>query len=189
MASVEQLTIEFSGKGAGTLTTQLNTLSAAMNRLADRQVETVKNNNQVIKSKKTVSQVAVGLTAQLKNLNLSWKQIGVSTKTLKKASAGNTTALTKMRGALKKANRHSRILGGSFAVLRSKLLLFNFAMAMGIRQLMQFTREAAKVEAMERGFNTLTGATENSTKSLEKLKEATNGTMSDFDLFQQANML
>ena len=37
MASVEQLTIEFSGKGAGKLTTQLNTLSKAMNRLAARQ--------------------------------------------------------------------------------------------------------------------------------------------------------
>ena len=42
MASVEQLTIEFSGKGAGTLTTQLNTLSKAMNRLARRQIEQTK---------------------------------------------------------------------------------------------------------------------------------------------------
>ena len=40
---------------------------------------------------------------------------------------------------------------------------------------------------MARGFNTLTGATENSTVALDKLKEATNGTMSEFDLFQQAN--
>ena len=42
MATVEQLTIQFSGKGAGTLTTQLNTLSKAMNRLARRQIEQTK---------------------------------------------------------------------------------------------------------------------------------------------------
>jgi len=40
---------------------------------------------------------------------------------------------------------------------------------------------------MERAFNTLAGATEDSTQSLIKLREATNNTMSEFDLFQQAN--
>ena len=40
---------------------------------------------------------------------------------------------------------------------------------------------------MRTAFNTLTGASENSSEALEKLKEATNGTMSEFDLFQQAN--
>lgn len=42
MAVVEKLTIEFAGKGAGKLTGQLNALSAAMNRLAARQVEQTK---------------------------------------------------------------------------------------------------------------------------------------------------
>ena len=42
MASVEQLTIQFSGKGAGKLTGQLNSLSKAMNRLAARQIEHTK---------------------------------------------------------------------------------------------------------------------------------------------------
>ena len=37
MATVEQLTIQFEGKGAPKLTGQLNALSAAMNRLASRQ--------------------------------------------------------------------------------------------------------------------------------------------------------
>jgi len=43
MATVEQLTIEFSGKGAPKLTAQLNSLSKAMNRLAARQIEANKN--------------------------------------------------------------------------------------------------------------------------------------------------
>ena len=42
MATVEQLTIQFEGKGAPALTGQLNSLSAAMNRLAARQVEATK---------------------------------------------------------------------------------------------------------------------------------------------------
>ena len=180
MASVEQLTIQFSGKGAGKLRAQLNTLSKAMNRLAARQVESVNTT-------KVVNKAAMQLTAQLKSQGLAWKKLGVNVKTLKQAYRGNVTALAKMRRALKKTSKHTRILGGSFAVLRSKMLLFNFAMALGIRQLMNFTKEAAKVESMKRGFTALTGATENSTLALEKLKKATNNTMSEFDLFQQAN--
>ena len=83
--------------------------------------------------------------------------------------------------------RNNRILGGSLATVRSKLLLFNFAMAMGIRQLIDFTHQAAKISAMRTGFNTLSGSVENSSIALQRLKKATDGTMSEFDLFQQAN--
>ena len=38
----------------------------------------------------------------------------------------------------KRQAKQTRILGGTFAVLRSKMLLFNFAMALGIRQTIQF---------------------------------------------------
>ena len=43
MATVEQLTIQFEGKGAPALTGQLNALSAAMNRLAGRQKQVTKS--------------------------------------------------------------------------------------------------------------------------------------------------
>ena len=42
MATIEKLTIQFEGKGAPRLTGQLNSLSAAINRLAARQVEVTK---------------------------------------------------------------------------------------------------------------------------------------------------
>ena len=42
MATIEKLTIQFEGKGAPKLTGQLNSLSAAMNKLAARQVEVTK---------------------------------------------------------------------------------------------------------------------------------------------------
>ena len=75
----------------------------------------------------------------------------------------------------------------AFATMRSNLLLFNFALAMGIKQIADFVVMAAKVDAMGRAFNTLSGGTENASIAMDKLQEATNGTMSRFDLFQQAN--
>jgi len=83
--------------------------------------------------------------------------------------------------------KSTRILGGTFATIRSKMLLFNFAMALGVRQLGRFAVQASKVESMGRAFGTLVGSTEGTRASLEKLKNATNDTMSEFDLFQQAN--
>jgi len=113
---------------------------------------------------------------------------------LDKASKSLTmtqTALIKNSKHLESQQRRqaksTRILGGTFAVLRSKMLLFNFAMALGIRQAIQFGKQASQVESMGRAFNSLAGTTENSQEALEKLKIATNDTMSEFDLFQQAN--
>ena len=88
---------------------------------------------------------------------------------------------------LDKSRKKTRILGGTFAVLRSKMLLVNFALGLGIRQLGKFGAESAKVENMERAFTTLAGGTQIASESLSKLKEATNDTMSEFNLFQQAN--
>ena len=87
----------------------------------------------------------------------------------------------------KKGIKNNRLLNNSFATIRSKMLLFNFAMAMGIKQLISFIQQAAKVDAMSRAFTTLSGGAESSAVAMSKLQEATNGTMSQFDLFQQAN--
>jgi len=113
------------------------------------------------------------LTTTFEKLNA--RQI-ITTKTNKKVNKGflDTTHST-------------RILGGSFAVLRSKMLLFNFAMGLGIRQLNKFGKESAKVDSMARAFNTLQGGGNKASVAIEKLRTATNGTMSSFDLFQQAN--
>lgn len=89
--------------------------------------------------------------------------------------------------ATKSGVKNNRLLDNSFATLRSKMLLVNFAFGMGIKQLAGFVKESAKVKSMETAFNTLAGATENSSDAMQKLKDATGGTMNEFDLFQQAN--
>jgi hypothetical protein len=43
-----------------------------------------------------------------------------------------------LTNAQDRQRKSTRILGGTFATIRSKLLLFNFAMALGVRQLGKF---------------------------------------------------
>ena len=74
-----------------------------------------------------------------------------------KGASGATDEFTKKgNGALKT----SRLLGGSFATFRSHLLLYNFAMGLGIRQLVQFAQQGAKIQNMIKGFDSLTGSSE-----------------------------
>ena len=84
-------------------------------------------------------------------------------------------------------NGSQRLLGGAFATVRSQILLFNFAMGLGIRQVARLVAEASKVEGLRTAFETLSGESGTLTESLGKIREATDGTMSDFALFEQAN--
>ena len=142
------------------------------------------------KANVTVAQMTSKLAAQ----DLTWKKLGVDIKVVTAAARGNRLAMDKLQLAIKrgtKANHglltSNRLLDHSFATMRSHLLLFNFAMGLGIRQVINFTKEAAKVDQMETAFNTLAGGGEKASIAVDKLKEATNGTLSEFDLFQQAN--
>ena len=141
-----------------------------------------------------VNKAAANLTAKIKAQDMTWKKLGVSTQTLKKAYQGNRIALEKLRIAMKRTTRtgkgmvrNQRLLNNSLATWRSRLLLVNFAMAMGITQMIRFQKQAAKLQAMEKGFNTLSGGANNAAISMTKLKLATNNTMSEMDLFEQAN--
>ena len=108
-----------------------------------------------------------------------------------KATIPSTTKASKSLGVLstrgKRLAKTNGALSLSFATLRSKLLLFSFAMSMGGRQLAKFGKESAKLESMERAFTTLSGGASDASVSIDKLKDATDGTVSEFDLFQQAN--
>ena len=122
------------------------------------------------------------------------KRLVESINKLQRATGNHTTIINKNTVATDK-NRKSqsgllksqRLISGSFATMRSHLLLFNFAMGLGISQIVKFGKQAAKIDSMETAFNTLTGGVGSASIALDKLQEATNGTMSQFDLFQQAN--
>lgn len=103
------------------------------------------------------------------------------------AFQGLAKAQRKFNRTTQRVTKDTGLLGDAFSVVRSKMLLFNFAMSLGITQLIKFTKEASRVNSMERAFNTMAGATEDSNLAFRRLQAATDGTMSKFDLFQQAN--
>ena len=80
-----------------------------------------------------------------------------------------------------------RIQAGAFATLRSNLLLYSFGIGLVNTALLSFVKESAKLESVERGFNALSREIGGSSQSLEKLRNATDDTVTDFELMQKAN--
>jgi len=190
----EKIIIKFKPEGDKELIQAIKKLNVETKKLTGSNTAVTASTKGVTSSAKKFSTAAASLTAKLKAQNITWRQLGVSNEVLKKGYNSNRLALEKMRLAMTKAQatgalgvRNNRLLENSFATLRSQLLLFSFAMSMGIRQLMEFVSAASKVESMQRAFNTMSGGVGNATIAMNKLKVATNNTMSQFDLFQQAN--
>ena len=180
MAADKNITIKFFAKGD-------DKLIEAFKNLATAQGKFNKTSDSVRNTSKKLNKSLVDMTFTLKQQGKSWKELGISSATLKKAFNGNRVAINKMNVAMKKTRKGSRLLDNTFATLRSKMLLFSFAMSLGGRQLAKFAQEAAKVQEMERAFTNLSGGAEKASIAVDKLGAATNGTMSKFDLFQQAN--
>lgn len=129
-----------------------------------------------------------------KPLTEAIKELDKATKSLVKSQSKLVTEGKKVKDVQEKLNKttkntidRTRILGGTVAVLRSKILLFNFAVGFAIRAMGKFASQSAKVDSMRTAFNTLSDSGEGAGIALNKLKKATNDTMSEFDLFQQAN--
>ena len=75
----------------------------------------------------------------------------------------------------------------SLATIRSRLLIYNFLMGVGVAQMVKFAQQAAKLQQVQRAFTSMSGGANNATASIRKLQAATNGTISEIDLFTQAN--
>ena len=183
----ETIIIKFKPDGHTDLIKALNNLATAQKKVENVVASAGKAVKGTTVATQKFSTIAAGLTTKLKAQGMSWKKLGVEANLVKRAYKGNKLAIEKLRVAMKQGHNGSRLLHNSFATLRSQLLLFQFAMAMGVRQLVKFADQAAKIESMSRAFNTLAGVGETATIAMDKLKVATDGTMSQFDLFQQAN--
>ena len=115
------------------------------------------------------------------------KRLIEAIKKLELAQKGASNANDKYNKSGNGALKTNRLLGGSFATFRSHLLLYNFAMGLGIKQTVEFAKQAAKVQDMSRAFTTLSGTGESAALSVSKISNAVKGTMSQMDLFKQAN--
>lgn len=181
MAADKNITIKFFADGD-------DKLIKAFKQLATAQGKFNKTTKQSIADHSKLNPAVINLTAKLKAQGKTWADVGVKTKTVSKAFQGCQVATEKLRMAMKRGRKGARLLDNTFATLRSQMLLFQFAMGtLGVRALGRFAKEAATVGDMSRAFNNLAGGTEQASIAVDKLGAATNGTMSKFDLFQQAN--
>ena len=188
------VTIEFGAKGDKDVIKAINKLDASTKKLINTQAKIIDSNNQNTNSTKKQRDGMKRLFIQLKANNLSFKNLGLSTDILTKAFGGNRIAIEKVRIAMKKLKQEqektdvtTRILGGTFAVLRSKLLLVGFAVGTIARPIMNIVNLSTRLESVSQAFETLSGGTNKSSIAMDKLKQATDNTMSSFDLFKQAN--
>ena len=127
------------------------------------------------------------LLTAIKKLDVATKALTTSTSASTVATNSNTVATAANSVQLRNQGRIASATGQALATLRSKMLLYTFAMSIGVKQMIDFSRQAAKIEGMSNAFNTLQGTTDGATIALSRLRDATNGTMNDMDLFRQAN--
>ena len=127
------------------------------------------------------------LLTAIKKLDVATKALTTSTSASTVATNSNTVATAANAAGLRNQGRIASATGQALATLRSKMLLYTFAMSIGVKQMIDFSRQAAKIEGMSNAFNTLQGTTDGATIALSRLRDATNGTMNDMDLFRQAN--
>jgi hypothetical protein len=188
------ITIQFGAKGDKDVIDAINKLDASTKKLIATQVKLTNSSKSQIRQMTASQKTMTGMLAKLKAVDLNFKKIGVSTKVLTKAYQGNRIAIEKVRIAIRKYRNEqektdvaTRILGGTFAVLRSKLLLAGFAMGTIGRPLARIIGESAKIKDVSTAFATLSGSTESASVAIGKLEKATDGTMTSFELFKQAN--
>lgn len=122
-----------------------------------------------------------------KRLIAAIEKLAKAQERLTRATKQSEVVLDKNGKALRRNTQRLGGMANALATVRSKLLVFNFAMAMGVRQMIQMVQHSAKVDAMRMSFSNLADSANLGFNTLEKLRGATNNTASDFDLLAQAN--
>ena len=158
----DTITVTFKGDGTG-LEKTIKDLDRATKALLQTQASMQKQGKRQIRQHTQSQKAMIALDAKLKSLGKRFKDAGVSNQLLTRAYKGNRVALLKVKAATDKytaslkVNRtgilstvhDTRILGGSFAVLRSKMLLVSFAtslVGMSIGKLLKLQAEQEKAE-------------------------------------------
>ena len=146
----EKIIIKFEAVGQPALVQAINGLTKAQHNLKNGIVGTTTAGEHAKVQSTKLSQVTLRLTAQLAAQGKTWTDIGVKTSVVSKAMRGNQIAIEKLRNSYKMANTTTRILGGSFAVLRSKLLLVSFASTMVATTIGRLTKLFGEQEKAEK---------------------------------------
>ena len=120
------------------------------------------------------------LNNQLNNLNKVNVKVAQTQSLVTQRMSSNTAAVNANSTAFTR-------LQSVISVYRNKMLLAGFAISLMVRPMVNMVAQAGKFEDLERGFDGLSGSIESSSEFLNKLREATDGTVDDMQLMQQAN--
>jgi len=136
----------------------------------------------------------VALVKAIKELNKATRQLNGQLNNLNKSNVAvaksQTLVQQRVGAATKAANASSTAftkLQATISVYRNKVLLASFATGLLIRPLINLVKLSADFKDLERGFEQLGKGIESSSEFLDKLREATNGTVDDMVLMEQAN--
>ena len=139
MAAKEVVIIEFKPEGD-------QKLIKAIKRLAQVQDELNGVQKEIVATVKNANSTYLKLNTRLEAQGKTWTQLGIKTKTLTAAMKGNKVAIEKLRIAYQKTSITTRVLGGSFAVARSKLLIYSFAAGLVSKLVLNQVKVFAKQE-------------------------------------------
>lgn len=180
----QTIRIKFEAQGDKVLIKTVEELSKATKALIAAQVKLSGEGQKQFKTHNANRKAIRKLDVNLKALGSSIKSVGLDSKLYKDALRGNEVAMQKVRLAVKKytadltknrttmlgAVHDTRILGGSFAVLRSKLLIASFAFALIERTVVSLVKSFAQQEAVNNklavGLSNVEGTTEGVTQRL-----------------------
>ncbi len=138
-----------------------------LNNEVKKSVKPTKKANEALKLHRKEHRL---LKAELKKANVTFKQIGITQKTVSASFQGSTVALRRMKKAMSLMRKEAevtnkgmfaitntgRLLDNSFATIRSKLLLVSFAFGLVsnaiVRQVRMFAEQEDSVIKMARVF-------------------------------------
>jgi len=167
----DTITIKFEADGNKVVVDAVKALNKATKELISAQANLKAQGDKTIKTQNANRESISKLNIHLKALGKNIKSVGLDSKIYKQAMQGNKVAMEKIRIATKKYTRDltknrttmlgavhdTRILGGSFAVLRSKLLIASFALVTFIRPLSKMIKTAGDANEILNKFNVVFG--------------------------------
>jgi len=172
MATKNIVEIQFGAKGDKDVISAINKLDASTKKLIKTQASLAKESKKQVTNTNKIKEANRKLYTDIKNHGIkSFKELKLETGVLTRAFQGNKVAIRKVRAEMQKlamangvvkkglldTEHGTRILGGSFAVLRSKMLLASFAGSIFGATVLKLTNLFGEQEKAEKKLETAIG--------------------------------
>ena len=155
--SANTITIKFKPEGHEDLKKAIDAISRSQEKL-NKSSEVVTNTTKKTKAEFTkLNTTYVTITSKVRAMGKSINDLGLSSEVLSQAMRGNQVAVEKLKMSFNKLNTTTRVLGGSFAVIRSKLLLISFGTGLVSDSVLKLVNLYAEQELAEKRLTVALG--------------------------------